>query len=89
MEKYEQGKRSIHSSYLTENGTPMEAKVKSHELLRYTSLRLKEIGKSLNNDHLSTYSARHIFFRNEPARLDITFAEKFERLVFHKKIFLD
>jgi len=39
----------------------MEAKVKSLELIRRTNKRLKEIGKSLNIDHLSTYSARHSF----------------------------
>jgi len=47
--------------YLTGNVTPMEAKVKSLELIRRTNKRLKEIGKSLNIDHLSTYSARHSF----------------------------
>lgn len=47
--------------YLTGNETPMEAKVKSLELIRRTNKRLKEIGKSLNIDHLSTYSARHSF----------------------------
>jgi len=39
----------------------MEAKVKSLELIRRTNKRLKEIGKSLNIYHLSTYSARHSF----------------------------
>jgi len=47
--------------YLTGKETPMEAKVKSLELIRRTNKRLKEIGKSLNIDHLSTYSARHSF----------------------------
>jgi len=47
--------------YLTGNETPMEAKVKSLELIRRTNKRLKEIGKSLNIYHLSTYSARHSF----------------------------
>jgi len=47
--------------YLNGKETPMEAKVKSHELIRRTNKRLKEIGKSLNIDHLSTYSARHSF----------------------------
>ena len=47
--------------YLNGSETPMEAKVKSHELIRRTNKRLKEIGKALNIDHLSTYSARHSF----------------------------
>ena len=47
--------------YLNGKETPMEAKVKSHELIRRTNKRLKEIGKALNTDHLSTYSARHRF----------------------------
>lgn len=47
--------------YLNGTETPMEAKVKSLELIRRTNKRLKEIGKALNIDHLSTYSARHSF----------------------------
>ena len=47
--------------YLNGKESPMEAKVKSHELIRRTNKRLKEIGTVLNIDHLSTYSARHSF----------------------------
>ncbi|NEW85369.1 MAG: tyrosine-type recombinase/integrase [Mariniphaga sp.] len=47
--------------YLVGNETPMEAKTKSHELIRRTNKRLKEIGTALKIDSLSTYSARHSF----------------------------
>lgn len=47
--------------YLTGNETPMEERTKSLELIRRTNKRLKEIGKALNIDNLSTYTARHSF----------------------------
>ena len=47
--------------FLNREETPMEAKVKSHELIRRANKRIKEIGIALNINHLSTYSARHSF----------------------------
>ena len=47
--------------YLTGYETPMEAKVKTLELIRRTNKRLKTIGKALKIEGLSTYSARHSF----------------------------
>ena len=47
--------------FLDGKEAPMEAIVKSLELIRRTNKLLKEIGKSLNIYHLSTYSARHSF----------------------------
>ncbi len=47
--------------YLNGKETPMEAKTITLELIRRTNKRLKQIGKVLNIDNLSTYSARHSF----------------------------
>ena len=47
--------------FLTGNETPMEERIKTHDLIHRTNKRLKTIGDSLGIDKLRTYSARHSF----------------------------
>ncbi len=47
--------------FLTGNETPMEERIKTHDLIHRTNKRLKVIGDSLGIDKLRTYSARHSF----------------------------
>jgi integrase/recombinase XerD len=47
--------------YLKGQETPMEVRAIAQDIIHRTNDRLKEIGKALKIDHLSTYSARHSF----------------------------